>query len=105
MYHRDPLRQQTPGDYNPVQMASFAGSVCLITGASGGIGAALTRELARQDAVIVMVARRKDRLIALKDELSRTCAQLTATFYPIDITNAPEVEKIVTPTYREGYKL
>src|SRR5947209_11670161 len=45
-------------------------SAALITGASGGIGAELARELARRGHNVVLVARRKPRLEALAEELS-----------------------------------
>ncbi|MCF8475514.1 MAG: SDR family NAD(P)-dependent oxidoreductase [Pseudolabrys sp.] len=46
--------------------------VTVITGASAGIGVALAREFARHGHELVLVARRKDRLNALADEIAAT---------------------------------
>ena len=46
-------------------MASLAGQVVWITGASAGIGAAVAEELARRGATVVATARRADALAAL----------------------------------------
>jgi len=46
----------------------------LITGASAGIGAALAREAGLRCRAIVLVARRRERLEALGDELLRRCS-------------------------------
>lgn len=51
---------------------TFANQVAVITGASSGIGWALAKELARQGAKVGLVARRRDNLTALADEITRS---------------------------------
>ena len=56
----------------------------LITGASGGIGEALARELAKSKHDLVLVARSEGKLRALADELS-TAHGITADVLTADL--------------------
>lgn len=47
----------------------LSGRIAVVTGASAGIGEAITRELVAKNATVVMNARRHERLAALKSEL------------------------------------
>jgi 3-oxoacyl-[acyl-carrier protein] reductase len=51
------------------EMFSLAGRVALVTGASSGLGVQFSRVLAENGAAVALVARRADRLVALKDEI------------------------------------
>jgi len=64
--------------------------VVVITGASGGIGAALARELGRRYASVVLVARRPEALAAAAAECGGTACSLVA-----DMTVRDQVRRVV----------
>lgn len=64
----------------------ISGKRAIVTGASSGIGAAITRELARQGSSVVITARRKERLDELAVELTSEGSKVYAL--PGDITDA-----------------
>ena len=55
---------------------TIRGSRAIVTGASSGIGREVARELARQGAKVVLVARREDRLQQLANEISADGGQV-----------------------------
>ncbi|MEO8577748.1 MAG: SDR family NAD(P)-dependent oxidoreductase, partial [Gemmatimonadales bacterium] len=64
--------------------------VVVITGASGGIGAALAETLARRGASLALVARRADAL----GEVAERCGT-NAQAIPADVTVRDEVKRVV----------
>lgn len=72
------------------------GAVCIVTGASSGIGAATARLFASRGAKVVLAARRIERLEALEEELPDSLAVRT------DVTVASDVTRLVERT-REAF--
>ena len=63
--------------------------VIIVVGATGGIGSALTRKAANAEARLVLVARDKDKLATLAEELSGEVAII-----PTDITKPEQVDAL-----------
>lgn len=68
------------------------GSVCIVTGASSGIGLATARLLTQQGARVVLAARRVERLEVLAAELEGSLA------VPTDVTRSEQIERLVAQT-------
>ncbi|MGE5219520.1 MAG: SDR family NAD(P)-dependent oxidoreductase [Chloroflexota bacterium] len=73
------------------------GPWALVTGASSGIGAEFARQLAKQKFNLVLVARRKQRLDALAQQLERDNAIQTRVV-PVDLTQADFMHVILAET-------
>ena len=74
-------------------MSSIAGKVVVITGASSGLGEATARHLAEQGALVVLGARRADRLKTLADDLNGRGAKAIAIV--TDVTKLDQVRRLV----------
>jgi NAD(P)-dependent dehydrogenase (short-subunit alcohol dehydrogenase family) len=79
----------------------LAGEVAIVTGASGGIGSATARELARLGARVVLAARRAEELEALARGITDAGGEALAV--PTDLTDPAQLEQLVaraSETYR-----
>lgn len=74
-------------------MQNVENKVVLITGASSGIGEATARVLAKQGAIVVLGARRTDRLKAIVSEIQQAGGK--AAYHELDVANAEQVNAFV----------
>jgi NADP-dependent 3-hydroxy acid dehydrogenase YdfG len=77
---------------------NIAGKVVVITGASSGLGEATARRLAAEGAIVVLGARRAERIKALAEELTRGGG--TALALATDVTSRREVQRLVDAAVR-----
>ena len=76
-----------------MRISYFIGRTVLITGASAGIGYEFARQLAPVVSTMVLVARRNDRLAALKSELKVINPKLELFSRPLDLRDKDELER------------
>lgn len=79
------------------------GKIAVITGASSGIGAAVAKRVAHEGAVVILAARRIDKLHQLADEIR--AAGGTAVVHPVDVTVRAEAEHLVHQTVEEWKRI
>ena len=78
--------------------------VSLITGASGGIGEAFARRLAREKHNLVLVARSEDKLAVLCDELMEE-HKITAHYIAVDLTEFEADLRLFNETEKHGLEV
>ena len=93
----------SPGE-KPSASGNWSGKWALITGASAGIGVALSEELAAGGTKLVLTARRKDRLDELAHRLSATYRVETQVF-PADLADSNGPEQIFAFTKQKGIEI
>src|SRR6266436_5550250 len=84
-------------------MNSLHGCAALITGASSGIGAEMARQLAPHARILVLVARRLDRIESLKSELARSGLEIQCC--AVDLTDAAGTEEFLTNLAGNGTRI
>ncbi|HEX8360424.1 MAG TPA: SDR family NAD(P)-dependent oxidoreductase, partial [Longimicrobium sp.] len=70
------------------------GKVCVVTGATGGIGAATARGLAELGATVLLVARDATRGGALREEIARTTGNERVHLFRADLSAQAQVRAV-----------
>lgn len=83
-------------------MLDLAGKTALVTGASAGIGQEIARVLARDVATLVLVARRRERLDALSDELRHARPTLRVLVHDVDISDQRATQAMLDELAAKG---
>lgn len=76
------------------------GKVVIVTGASSGIGAATVRQLGREGAKVVLVARRVDRLEALAQEIAEQNSSVETLVVQADLSQLENIQALITQTLK-----
>mgnify|MGYP006186945373 FL=1 len=66
---------------------------CLIIGASGGIGNAITKKLAEQNYNLFLIGKNKNKLLKLKKEIKKD--DITVEIESVDLTNEKQIDKSI----------
>ncbi len=80
-------------------MQPLAGKVSIVTGASRGIGKAISILLAQSGSRVVLAARSEPQLKSVRDEISSQNGE--ALVIPTDLTRDEEMERLVEQTIKE----
>lgn len=84
-------------------METYKGQVCIITGASSGIGRELAYLWASQGAQLVLAARNESRLLAIAEECRRRGGE--AHVIPTDVTQESACKNLIDQTVQHFGKL
>jgi short-subunit dehydrogenase len=77
----------------------------LVTGASSGIGREFARQLAKHAELLVLVARRADRLADLREELRAAHPDLRIEVHPTNLARLEEIRDLFDWAEREKFRI
>jgi short-subunit dehydrogenase len=73
----------------------------LITGASAGIGTEFARQLAGRARALILVARREERLVELRDELQQQYPKINVRIQKVDLADPGQLKELIAWLDRE----
>jgi len=76
--------------------------ICMVTGATGGIGEITARELARQGAQVIIVGRNRDKCIATVDQIKQQTGNPQVEFMLADLASQKEIHQLAA-TFKQQY--
>lgn len=79
------------------------GKICMVTGATGGIGEITARELARQGAQVVIVGRNRDKCVATVNQIKQQTGNAQIEFMLADLASQSEIHQLAA-TFKQQYK-
>lgn len=89
-----------------MQMTSLEGKVCLVTGASRGIGLASARLFARHGATVLLAGRNAENLAQVSASIRADCGRECAEHYVCDVAQEAEVKALFQAVFkRPGQRL
>ena len=77
----------------PLAAGEMTGRICVVTGASGGIGKATAAGLARRGATVVLVVRSRERGDAARDEIARATGSRDLRLVLADLSRQADVRR------------
>ena len=73
---------------------SLAGKVCMVTGATSGIGKVAARELAKRGAIVVVVGRNEARSKATVSQIRQQTANASVEYLLADLSSQQEIRRL-----------
>lgn len=83
----------------------LSGKVCIVTGANSGLGYSTTKELAKRNAIVHMIARNKERGEEALKTLQAETGNPNLLLHIVDISRPPEIEKFTEEFNNSGTPL
>ncbi len=84
------------------EKGTMAGKVCVITGATSGIGKASTFALAGKGAVTIIVSRDEEKCRNTQDQIIRETGNQKVDYFVADLSSQDQIREL-TADYREKY--